>query len=102
MQVWDCLVCNDDERLITGAADSELRVWDITYKDQGEQDGEDGETLAKKAKLAEVKEFGVGVDNEDEEEEEESVGAIWLIRSNLDHLSHEYVPRRSYLYLYVT
>ena len=33
-QVWDIVLCNDDKRLITGSADSELRVWDITYKDQ--------------------------------------------------------------------
>lgn len=30
-QVWGLVLVSEEKRVITGAADSELRVWDITY-----------------------------------------------------------------------
>ena len=32
-EVWSFSIFNDDNRLISGAGDSELKVWDITFKD---------------------------------------------------------------------
>ena len=33
LQVYDFVVVRNGQRLITGSADSELRVWDINYLD---------------------------------------------------------------------
>jgi WD40 repeat protein len=33
LQVYDFVVVRNGQRLITGSADSELRVWDIEYMD---------------------------------------------------------------------
>ena len=33
-EVCDFVVIKDDTRLVTGSADSELRVWDIDYNTQ--------------------------------------------------------------------
>ena len=34
LQVWDFVIIGDDHRLVTGAGDSELRVWDIAFQDE--------------------------------------------------------------------
>jgi len=33
-QVWDFLLVKDDNRLITGSSDMDLRVWELTSIDQ--------------------------------------------------------------------
>lgn len=33
-QVWGMALLNQENRLLTGSADSELRAWDITYLDE--------------------------------------------------------------------
>ena len=37
-QVWGMVLLNQQSRLLTGSADSELRAWDITYLDEVSSD----------------------------------------------------------------
>ena len=51
IKVWDFTVIRDATRLVTGCADSELRVWEIKYKDRDtEQRSESIKTSAKRKK----------------------------------------------------
>ena len=39
-QVWDFTIIKNETRLVTGCADSELRVWEIKYRDESTADDE--------------------------------------------------------------
>ena len=56
LQVWDFAIIKNESRLVTGCADSELRVWEIKYHDEKTTDDE------KKRKLA----TGTDVDHPEE------------------------------------
>ena len=56
LQVWDFAIIKNESRLVTGCADSELRVWEIKYLDENTTDDE------KKRKLA----TGTDVDHPEE------------------------------------
>ncbi|KAK7913686.1 hypothetical protein WMY93_013897 [Mugilogobius chulae] len=59
-EVWGMLLLNQQNRLLTGSADSELRAWDIHYLQEGKAEGE-----------PEVKKGKTLVNKEDEEKDEE-------------------------------
>lgn len=40
-QVWGFTIIKSETRLITGCGDSELRIWEIKYKDESKSDSEE-------------------------------------------------------------
>jgi U3 small nucleolar RNA-associated protein 12 len=62
-EVWDFILLNDSNRLITGAGDSELRVWEINFDKFLAKDGDKGMDEPKS-----------GHDDDDEDEDEDKEG----------------------------
>ncbi|TMS06700.1 WD repeat-containing protein 3 [Larimichthys crocea] len=59
-EVWGMVLLNQENRLLTGSADSELRAWDINYL---QEEKAEGEPKVKKGKTL--------LDDDDDEDNEE-------------------------------
>lgn len=66
-EVWGMVLLNQESRLLTGSADSELRAWDIDYL---QEERADGEPHVKKGKTLQEKEDEDSEDELDENPEE--------------------------------